>query len=102
MPRKEHRSTPKVIGHCLYTDTLTLSLDSPDWFTWLEQHYTFYFDSPFGNFTARCEPRATAWFWYAFRRYRKRLYKVYLGCSADLTSARLLSVAQQLAEKAGV
>jgi len=40
-------------------------------------------------------------FWYAFRRYRKRLYKAYLGRSADLTSSRLLKVAQQLAEKAG-
>ena len=47
------------------------------------------------------ELRGGGAFWYAFRRHRNKLYKVYLGRSADLTHARLLAVAQQLAEKAG-
>jgi LuxR family transcriptional regulator, maltose regulon positive regulatory protein len=101
MPRKEHHSTPKVIEHFLYTDTTAVALDSPAWFAWLEQHSTFYFASPLGSFTARCEQRGHALFWYAFRRYRKQLYKAYLGRLPDLTSARLLMVAQLLAEKAG-
>jgi hypothetical protein len=45
--------------------------------------------------------RAGALFWYAFRRYHKRLYKAYLGRSCDLTSKRLLNIAQHLADKAG-
>ena len=101
MPRKEHQTTPTIIGRFLYTDLLAVPLDTPAWFDFLAHHSTFYFDSPHGTFTARCEPRANGVFWYAFRRYRKRLYKAYLGRSPELTSARLLEVAQQLADKAG-
>src|SRR6185295_6845441 len=101
MPRKEHHTTPTVVGHLLYTEQAAVPLDSPAWFDWLAYHPTFYLDSPCGTFTARREPRANAFFWYAFRRYRKRLYKAYLGRSPDLTIARLLAVAQQLAEQAG-
>jgi LuxR family transcriptional regulator, maltose regulon positive regulatory protein len=101
MPRKEHHSTPKIVGRFLYSDLPAVPLDTPAFFDWLAHHTTFYFDSPLGSFTARREPRAAACFWYAFRRYRKRLYKAYLGRPADLSSARLLRVAQQLAQKAG-
>lgn len=102
MPRKEHRTTPIVIGHTLYTQHTAVLLDTPAWFDWLAHHTTFYLDSPLGTFTARQEPRGTGRFWYAFRRYHKHLFKAYLGRSADLSSERLLSVAQQLAHKAGV
>jgi LuxR family transcriptional regulator, maltose regulon positive regulatory protein len=101
MPRKEHHSTPIIISRFLYTGTAAVPLDTSAWFAWLELHSTFYFDSPLGSFTARCEQRADAFFWYAFRRYHKRLYKAYLGRSSSLTSKRLLSVAQLLADKAG-
>jgi hypothetical protein len=102
MARKEHKTTPKVLGHILYTDSAAVRLESPAWFDWLECHPTFYLESNVGTFTARRELRAGAAFWYAFRRYQKKLYKAYLGRSADLTCERLLVVAQQLAEKAGV
>ena len=101
MPRKEHKSTPTIVGRFLYTEQAALPLDSDAFFDWLTHHSTFYFDSPLGTFTARREPRANGLFWYAFRRYRKHLYKAYLGRSTDLTSARLLTVAQDLALKAG-
>jgi LuxR family transcriptional regulator, maltose regulon positive regulatory protein len=100
MPRKEHQATPKIIGHILYTEQAAVPLDSPAWFDWLAHHTTFYLDSPLGTFTARRELRAAGFFWYAFRRYRKHLYKAYLGRPPDLSSARLLEVAQQLAHKA--
>jgi len=101
MPRKEHHTTPTIIGHSLYTDLVAVSRATPAWCDWLAQHTTFYLDSPLGTFTARREPRSGAVFWYAFRRYHKRLYKVYLSRSADLTIARLLTVAPQVAEQAG-
>jgi hypothetical protein len=101
MPRKEHQTTPTVIGRFLYTEAAAIPLDTLAWFDWLDQHTTFYLDSPLGTFTARRESRANALFWYAFRRYHKRLYKAYLGRSADLTTTHLLTVAQQLAHKAG-
>ena len=101
MPRKEHRTTPKIVGHFLYTEQAAVPLDTLAWFDWLAQHSTFYLDSPDGSFTARRERRANAVFWYAFRRYHKRLYKAYLGRSANLTTTHLLEVAQQLREKTG-
>jgi hypothetical protein len=101
MPRKEHHTTPKIVGHILYTEQAAVPLDTPAWFDWLAHHTTFEMDSPLGTFTARQEPRASGLFFYAFRRYRKRLYKAYLGRPADLSFARLLRVAVQLAEKAG-
>ena len=101
MPRKEHHSTPTIVGRFLYSDLPAIPLDTPAFFDWLSLHSTFYFDSPIGSFTARRELRATCFFWYAFRRYHKRLYKAYLGRPADLSSARLLQVAQLLAEKVG-
>ena len=101
MPRKEHQTTPLVLGGFLYTQQAAVPLDTQAWFDWLDQHSTFYLDSELGSFTARREPRAAGFFWYAFRRYRKQLFKAYLGRSSDLSSIRLLSVAQQLAHKAG-
>ena len=101
MPRKEHHSTSTIISGFLYTELAALPLDSPDWFAWLELRSTFYFDSPLGTFTARCEQRANAHFWYAFRRYHKQLFKAYLGRSPDLTSTRLLRIARLLTHKAG-
>jgi hypothetical protein len=101
MPRKEHHTTPTIIGLFLYTEQAAVPLDTPAFFDWLAQHTAFYFDSPLGTFTARCEPRASGFFWYAFRRYHKRLFKAYLGRTPELTSAHLLWVAEQLAYKAG-
>ena len=101
MPRKEHHSTPTIVDRFLYSDLPAIPIDTPAFFDWLSLHSTFYFDSPLGSFTARREPRATSFFWYAFRRYHKRLYIAYLGRSADLSSTHLLQIAQLLADKAG-
>ena len=102
MARKEHKRTPKVIGQMLSTDTVAVRLESAAWCEWLASHVTFYLEAQDGSFTARREERSGGAFWYAFRRYRKKLYKVEQGRSADLTYERLLIVARQLAEKAGV
>jgi hypothetical protein len=101
MTRKEHKTTPKVVWRTLYTDSAAVPVESPLWFDWLACNVMFYLESPGGTFTARRELRGSAAFWYAFRRHRNKLYKAYLGRSAALTHARLLAVAQHLAEKAG-
>jgi len=100
MPRKEHKTTPKVVWRTLYTDSAALPLESSLWFDWLAHNTTFYLEAPDGTFTARRELRNGVAFWYAFRRHRNKLYKAYLGRSIDLTHARLLAVAQHLAAKA--
>ena len=102
MTRKEHKRTPKVVWQTLYTDSAAVPLESPLWFDWLAHNTTFYLESPGGTFTARRELRGGVAFWYAFRRYRGKLYKAYLGRVEVLTHARLLAVAQHLSEKAGV
>ena len=101
MPRKEHKTTPKVVWQTLYTASAAVLLESPAWFDWLAHNTTFYFEWPDGTFTARRELRGGVAFWYAFRRYRGKLYKAYLGRTEVLTHARLLAVAQHLSEKAG-
>lgn len=101
MARKEHKTTPKVVWQTLYTESTAVPLESAAWFEWLAHNALFYLEAPDGTFTARREVRGSGSFWYAFRRQRNTLYKADLGRSADLTHARLLAVAQQLAEKAG-
>jgi LuxR family maltose regulon positive regulatory protein len=101
LPRKEHTTTPKVIGYTLYTEAEAIQLESSAWFEWLASHTTFYLETPDGTFTARRELRKGAVFWYAFRRYKKKLYKAYLGKTVDITVARLREVARRLADKAG-
>lgn len=96
MPRRENRDMPKVESGYLYADTGSLAVDGPEWLSWLESHTAFYFASPVGTFTARRELRSGSWYWYAFRRYRGKLSKVYLGKSVELTSSRLAAAADAL------
>lgn len=97
MPRREGRSTPKVIGGWLYTDEGSISLaDTARWQAWLSSHRLFYFDCKEGFFTARYERRGKGLYWYASRRRRGVLRNVYLGSSERLTEARLVEVAGQL------
>lgn len=95
MPRHENRSTPKVISGRLYTDddhTGTL-VGSPAWFAWLEAGITFYYESPFGAFTAHCEKRRRGGrYWIAYRRRAGVLRRVHLGKADRLTPQRLAEV----------
>src|SRR5919202_5398938 len=72
------------------------------WSCWLEAPGTtsFRFEHQLGSFTARRERQAVADYWYAYRKYRGRLFKVYLGRSKDLTPRRLEEVASSLAARA--
>jgi LuxR family maltose regulon positive regulatory protein len=96
MPRRENKTMPKVESGYLYADTGSLAVDSPEWLSWLEGHTSFYFESPVGTFTARKELRSGGWYWYAFRRHRGKLSKLYLGRSVELTSSRLVAGAEAL------
>ena len=93
---------PSVHGGTLYQftgDTAPpggISLDSPAWYNWLEQHSTFLFRLPFVHFTARKEKRAAGWYWYAYRRSQGKLRTAYLGKTAELTLDRLSAVAAAL------
>lgn len=92
MPRHEARSTPKVMSGILYTDDQHTGtrLDSPAWFAWLGSGTTFYYQSPLGALTARCEQRRRGGrYWVAYRRQAGVLRRAHLGKSDHLTAQRL-------------
>jgi len=86
------------------SDAKCITLDSPAWFTWLadNEHHSFHFTYPCGDFTARKERKQRGhWYWVAYRQVQGTLYKTYLGKSEALTDARLCAAAHTLAHLAG-
>jgi predicted ATPase len=82
------------------TPTETIPIGTAAWYSWLEQHHSFTFETPRTTFTARKEQRPGGWYWYAYRRIRGKLHSFYLGKLADLTLERLNATAEVL-ERAG-
>ncbi|MHB8749963.1 MAG: hypothetical protein ACYDBJ_12350 [Aggregatilineales bacterium] len=101
MPKSAYRGTPIVLSGYLYTDDAYTgaAVNTPAWFAWLSLGQTFYYQTPDGGFTARCEKRRNGSFWYAFRPVKGKLRKGYLGASAKLTRDRLDRTATQLASE---
>lgn len=99
MPRRENRTTPKVVSGILYTDDAFTgtTIGSPAWFTWLGSASTFYYESPLGTFTAHHERRQRGGlYWVAYRRRAGRLHRLHLGKSDLLTPERLETIALSL------
>lgn len=92
------RTTPRVQQGRLKIQhgSQAIVVDSPAWFSWLAEHRIFRFTSPAGTFTARREPRAAGWYWYAYRRQHGSLRSAYLGKTEELTLLRLTEVANGL------
>lgn len=89
------RSIPKVRNGFLQQESVeatsshTICIGTAAWYSWLEQHSSFTFETPHAAFTARKEQRPGGWYWYAYRRSQGKLHSRYLGKSADLTLERL-------------
>ncbi len=82
------------------TDRLWVTLDdspqvievgSADWFDWLANNDRFVYRHEEGHYTARRESRRGNYYWYAYRRHRDKLRKIYLGRAADLTLPALVA-----------
>ncbi|MBE2202482.1 MAG: hypothetical protein IAE79_27975, partial [Anaerolinea sp.] len=73
-----------------------IPLHSPQWEEWLTGHKQFQFKGAAGHFSARCETRHGGDYWYAYRRRRGTLNKVYLGKAEEITLARLEQAAANL------
>ncbi len=58
-----------------------IQVGSDAWYEWLanEQNKSFAFRNDLGTFTARREWLRNGWYWYAYRRSKGKLRKVYLG-----------------------
>ncbi|HTK11423.1 MAG TPA: LuxR C-terminal-related transcriptional regulator [Ktedonobacteraceae bacterium] len=83
---------------------ISLSVDSPAWYSWLEQARSFSFRGDEGTFTAhKARPghRRGSWYWYAYLRRHGQLFRLYLGASSSLTLECLHDAARQLLRKAG-
>ncbi len=86
-----------------------LRLDSPAWFTWLEEPTTTSFAYPVYDaahgwidsfLTVRKERRQRGGtYWTAYRHVGGRLRKVYLGRSQTVTDARLQAIAAALLQQ---
>jgi hypothetical protein len=99
--------TPSIIQDGILTDLrdgrpTQLVVGSPDWYAWLQTASTFTFRGEHGSLTAHKE-RAGNWrgsaYWRAYRTWRGKLHRAYLGQSEELTLKWLQSVAVVLASK---
>src|SRR5215472_2430166 len=99
-------SIPKARDGILYrpaaegTSLDPIPIATAAWYSWLEQHSSFTFETPHTTFTARKEQRPGGWYWYAYRRSQGKLHSRYLGKSAELTLDRLDETAAAF-ERAG-
>src|SRR6266700_3755143 len=76
----------------------SIRVGSAAWYAWLadEQNKSFSFRNDLGTFTARRERQRNGWYWYAYRRSKGKLHKVYLGRTEELTLERLKVAAAAL------
>lgn len=95
---------PQVIAEVLHIPGQpaddAISLDTSTWFDWLGHpaHRSFDLHHALGNFTVRKERRQRGGeYWVAYHRSGRRLRKVYLGKSQQLTAERLRQAAALLA-----
>lgn len=95
--RREHKSTPKVIGGTLYHDTGAVRLDTPEWREWLDNNTTFYFELPEGGYTLRKERKQRGGdYWHAYKQAGGHLRKKYVGKAERLTFERLQAIGLEL------
>lgn len=81
----------------------TATVGTLSWYTWLETATTFTFACEEGTFTAhkaRAGNRRGGWYWRAYRRQHGRIFRCYLGVSANLTLSCLHEAAHRLAVRA--
>ncbi len=76
-----------ILNYCVGIQWYTLSIETQEWQIWLnEKRECFRYE---GQYTACLEERENKQYWYAYRNYHNKVYKIYLGCSERLTPARL-------------
>jgi hypothetical protein len=79
-----------------------IALDTWEWFAWLQRIPSFAFQAKDGgHFTARKETRARGGvYWIAYRHVQGKLVKKYIGPQAQVTTARLEEIADELEMRA--
>lgn len=99
-------TTPQVRGNiCTDPDRPLyppMEVGSEIWLGWLREFNvtSFHYESDSGKFTARKEerPSSTNEYWYAYRKIKGKLRKVYLGVTDELSGDRLEQVAVEISQ----
>ncbi len=75
-----------------------IALDSPRWFSWLQEVPAFCYSSTHCplRLTVRREKRRQQYYWYGYSKWDAKLHNIYLGKSTTLTAARLEQACQKL------
>lgn len=84
------------------TSAPILVVETRAWYAWLGETTAFTYKSQYGTFSARREPASNGRggdYWRAYRKYRGKLYRVYLGKNEQLTIALLNAAAKELARR---
>jgi LuxR family transcriptional regulator, maltose regulon positive regulatory protein len=103
---------PRISEQWVYDDKLPegrVQLDSAAWFAWLAAATTMRFSYPLfdrevgyivGFMTVRKERRQRGGsYWVAYRRWRGKVRKAYIGASSAVTARCLHTIAQRLCGK---
>ena len=99
-------TTPQVRGN-ICTDPARplyppMEVGSEIWLGWLREFnvMSFHYETDGGKFTARKEerPSSTNEYWYAYRKIKDKLRKVYLGVTDELSGHRLEQVAVEISQ----
>lgn len=77
-------------------DQHTWLAENEQWFQWLTDHSSFSFQGRSGHLTLLKESRGGEHYWYAYRTQHRQTAKKYAGRTADLTFARLETIAETL------
>ncbi len=104
--KKETRYPPPLVRDNILTvwdyeldqEIETLIVDGPYWLDWLQGKYSssFRYETQALSFTAIRENRQGRQIWYAHRRLKGKLHRVYLGKSENVTAQKLVQTAQKL------
>lgn len=85
-----------------------ITVGSKAWFEWVEvpQNRAFMFEPTASstqpemwNYSAQKEERRDDFYWYAYKRYKGKLYRHYLGQGKELNHEKLLQASRELANK---
>ncbi len=78
----------------------SLTVDGPYWLDWLQENYSssFRYETQALSFTAIRENRQGRQVWYAHRRLKGKLHRVYLGKFENVTAQKLAQTAQKLVQ----
>lgn len=77
----------------------TFRMGSPEWATWIANATSFRYEWHDYSFTARNETRrGKSGYWYAYRTFKGKTYKKYIGDAETITHNKLYFIGKFIAE----